>query len=349
MTYPIFTSGNDLLIFAADNFINPQDSGNLPFEDASYKSSLKIDDQMTWVGGGTSKLVSITDERDSVFDEALNDQTLTNAVDWQGQSYDAGQIVTPTYTIVFEDGDGNEYILTSFNFAPNTEGKIPDAAFWEGSIPPKGTVLTVTNEINPTRGDSRPYDEFVSCFATGTLISTPDGEVAVETLKDGDLVLTTEGHAVAARWIGHQTIATRFGAAERLSPIKFAAGSLGHNLPHTDLVVTADHGMFVDGVICHAGALVNGDTITRVPLSQMGERFTVYHIDTEEHAMISANGAPAETFIDNATRSAFDNFADFEAKFGDAPEIEELPYPRAMTARQVPAETRKRLALAKRA
>ncbi|TBX22169.1 Hint domain-containing protein, partial [Nioella sediminis] len=123
--------------------------------------------------------------------------------------------------------------------------------------------------------------------------------------------------------------------------------ALGEGLPHSDLTVTADHGMIVDGVICHAGALVNGETITRVPLAEMGESYTVYHIETEAHEIILANGAPAETFIDNASRRVFDNWAEFEALYGDVPEMAELPLPRAMSARQVPAHIRARLCPAK--
>jgi hypothetical protein len=139
-------------------------------------------------------------------------------------------------------------------------------------------------------------------------------------------------------------VSTRFGPAERLMPVRFAAGSLGDGLPSSDLTVTADHGMLVGGVICHAGALVNGTTITRVPLAEMGETYTVYHVETEAHEIILANGAPAETFIDNVSRRAFDNYAEFEALYGDVPEMQELPYPRAMSARQVPQAIRARLA-----
>ncbi|MFV1877111.1 Hint domain-containing protein [Nioella sp.] len=181
------------------------------------------------------------------------------------------------------------------------------------------------------------------CFAEGTAIATPNGEVAVETLAIGDSVVTAEGRSVAVKWIGRQTVMTRFGPAERLMPVRFAAGSLGGGLPNMDLTVTADHGMLVDGVICHAGALVNGTTITRVPLEEMGEAYTVYHIETEEHEIILANGAPAETFIDNVSRRVFDNYAEFEALYGDVPEMEELPYPRAMSARQVPRRIAARL------
>ncbi|MFV1874922.1 Hint domain-containing protein [Nioella sp.] len=184
---------------------------------------------------------------------------------------------------------------------------------------------------------------YQKCFLPGTEIAAPGGEVQVETLRIGDCIVTKDGRAVPVKWIGRQTVSTRFGPAERLMPVRFAAGALGDGLPHTDLTVTADHGMLVEGVICHAGALVNGTTITRVPLTDMGETYTVYHIETETHEIILANGAPAETFIDNVSRRVFDNYAEFEALYGDVPEMEELPYPRAMSARQVPPRIKAKL------
>ncbi|WP_127560522.1 Hint domain-containing protein [Nioella ostreopsis] len=183
----------------------------------------------------------------------------------------------------------------------------------------------------------------VQCFAAGTKIVGPNGAVAVERLEIGDLIATAAGTLCRVKWIGHQTVMTRFGPAERLRLVRFSAGALGDGLPTADLTVTADHGMLVDGVICHAGALVNRTSITRVPLSEMGETYIVYHIETEAHEIILANGAPAETFIDNVSRRGFDNYAEFEALYGDVPEMEELPYPRAMSARQVPERIRARL------
>ncbi|WP_071689674.1 Hint domain-containing protein [Nioella sediminis] len=201
---------------------------------------------------------------------------------------------------------------------------------------PGPTPVTFPATLDSSITSTFTAANFAFCFAAGTGIKTPKGEVMVEALAIGDLVLTAEGASVPVKWIGRQTVFPMFGPAERLTPVRIAAGSLGDGLPHTDLTVTADHGMLVDGVICHAGALVNGEGITRVPLAELGETYTVYHIETEAHEIILANGAPAETFIDNVSRRVFDNYAEFEALYGDVPEMEELTYPRAMSARQVP-------------
>jgi len=196
-----------------------------------------------------------------------------------------------------------------------------------------------STDFNPADINTGAVFEF--CFAAGTLIATPVGEIAVEALKIGDMVSTPDGKVVPVKWIGKQTVFTMFRPPERLALVRISANALGDGQPHSDLTVTADHGIFVQGVICHAGALVNGTTIARAPIT---EQYTVYHIETEDHEIILANGAPAETFIDNASRRAFDNFAEFETLYGDVPEMEELPYPRAMSARQVPGAIRARLA-----
>ena len=59
------------------------------------------------------------------------------------------------------------------------------------------------------------------------------------------------------------------------------------------------------------------------------------------HEVILAEGTPAETFVDNVSRRRFDNYAEYEARFGGEDGVlEELALPRAMSARQVPPSIR---------
>jgi hypothetical protein len=190
-------------------------------------------------------------------------------------------------------------------------------------------------------------DPFPVCFGAGTLIATPDGEHAVETLSIGDLVMTADGRSVPVKWIGRQTLSTVFGMPDGRRPVCVSGGALGNDLPLRDLRVTATHALLIDGVLVHAGALVNGTTIRRIPSSELGERFVVYHIETENHEIVLAEGTAAETFIDNVSRERFDNYAEYKALYGSAPAaMEELQQPRAMSSRQVPASIRSRIAMA---
>ena len=132
-------------------------------------------------------------------------------------------------------------------------------------------------------------------------------------------MLNAAGEELPVKWVGRQTVSTRFGPADRMLPVRLTAGSLGENVPHSDLTVTADHALLVDGVLCAAGALVNGTTISHVPLEEMEETYTVFHVETEGHEIILANGAPAETFMDMTGRMAFDNYGEFQSLYGDPP------------------------------
>jgi len=96
--------------------------------------------------------------------------------------------------------------------------------------------------------------------------------------------------------------------------------------------VSPDHALLIDGVLIHASALVNGTTILRE--SRVPETFVYHHVELADHALILAEGVAAETFVDNIDRMAFDNWAE---RGDEAEAIAEMDYPRAQSARQVPA------------
>jgi hypothetical protein len=181
-----------------------------------------------------------------------------------------------------------------------------------------------------------------ACFAAGTLIATPDGERPVETLAIGDTVTTADGDVRTVRWIGRQTIVTAFADTMRALPVRIAAGALGEALPRRDLTLSPDHALLIDGVLVQAGALVDGLLVTRV--AAPGPRFTYFHIELADHALILAEGVPAETFVDNVTRARFDNVDEFVTLYGETgPTIAELDVPRIKSARQLPRALRARL------
>lgn len=184
------------------------------------------------------------------------------------------------------------------------------------------------------------------CFAQGTLIATPLGEIPVEALEIGHDVTTAAGGITKVLWIGRQTVVPASALLpERLEPVRFAAGALGNDLPHSDLIVTADHGMIIDGLVINASALVNGTTIDWMRAQDLPPQLTYYHIETENHEVIRANGAPAETFVDYVGRQAFDNYDEYVQLFGfgDARNIPDMGYVRISSQRMVPDRIRARL------
>jgi hypothetical protein len=200
--------------------------------------------------------------------------------------------------------------------------------------------LTVTDLAG--NGSTSTVNIDVICFMAGTLVRTPDGEVPVETLKRGDMVLTTEGVVKPVRWLGRQTVSMVFSDPLRVWPIRIKAGALRENVPARDLRLSPDHAVLVDGALIQAGALVNGTSIVRD--TSVPKVFVYYHVELDDHSLILVENTPAETFIDNVDRLAFDNWAEHEALYPNGKRIEELPYPRAKAKRQVPVAMRVRLA-----
>jgi hypothetical protein len=208
-----------------------------------------------------------------------------------------------------------------------------------------GLFYFYTNDTALEMGTTIPVstDDFVVCFLAGTRIATPAGETPVECLSVGDLVLTADGRTAPVRWVGVQTVVAVFADPLRSFPIRISAGALGDRLPVRDLLVSPDHALFLAGLLVQAGALVNGTTILRE--AAMPERFTYFHVELDDHALILAEGVPAETFLDTVTRRRFDNASDYVALYGDAgPRLTELRVPRIKSARQVPQALRERLA-----
>jgi hypothetical protein len=211
-----------------------------------------------------------------------------------------------------------------------------------GDIDDTLTIGITDRAGNQSAPQTVNFDVTVACFYPGTMIRTPDGEVAVETLQPGDLVLTADGVAKKVNWLGKQTVSTRFADPLRVLPIRIRAGALDDNVPARDLLVSPDHAMFIDGVMIHASALVNGTSIMRE--TNVPRVFTYLHIELDEHSLVLAENASAETFVDNADRLRFDNLAEFEALYPEGRTVGELPYPRAKAQRQVPVGIRQALA-----
>lgn len=182
------------------------------------------------------------------------------------------------------------------------------------------------------------------CFAAGTMIATPEGEVAVETLSIGDMITTATGDQVPVKWIGHQTI-SRLTTSGSHSPVRISEGALAPKQPNQDLVLTASHGVIIDGLVINAGALINHDSIDYVPSNELPASVTYYHVETDAHEVIIANGIEAETYIDYIDRQVFDNYAEYVALYGIETRVVEMPRHRISSRRLLPLAVRERLGI----
>jgi hypothetical protein len=166
------------------------------------------------------------------------------------------------------------------------------------------------NDVFTTNGTLAPYgltNITPICFGAGTLISTPSGEVEVERLGTGDMVLTQAGAARRVVWVGRGQVMVSRGRRSPATPVIVRKGALADNVPHQDLRVTKGHAFHIDGVLIPVEFLVNHRSII---WDDMAQEVTIYHVELETHDVLLANGAPAESYRDDGNRWLFQNVND---------------------------------------
>jgi hypothetical protein len=87
-----------------------------------------------------------------------------------------------------------------------------------------------------------------------------------------------------------------------VAPVRIRAGAFGEALPQRDLLLSPDHCLFVDGKLVPAKLLVNDMTIVN---ERTIGTVTYYHVELERHAVLLAEGLPAESYLDTGNRAFF--------------------------------------------
>lgn len=155
------------------------------------------------------------------------------------------------------------------------------------------------------------------CFLPGTLIATPDGERAVETFEIGDSVVTPDGQTRTLTWVGRAHAPVRAGLPDDQAgyPVRIRANAIADGVPHTDLLVTGEHCLFLDGGFIPARMLVNGASIV---WDYAIMSYDYLHVETDGHSVILANGLATESYLDTGNRRSFTQTGRVVA-FGGAP------------------------------
>jgi hypothetical protein len=186
-----------------------------------------------------------------------------------------------------------------------------------------GTVTLSNNDVlnltgitgtAPWRVETTPdaantgTDVFLVCYAAGTRILTATGERAIESLLQGDIVLTLsdgELKAQPVKWLGGRRIdLTAHPRPETVAPVRVQRGAFDDNMPHTDLLVSPDHAILVDGKLICARQLINGTTIRQ---EKGWTSVDYFHVELDAHAILVAEGLPAESYLDTGNRGFFAN------------------------------------------
>lgn len=174
----------------------------------------------------------------------------------------------------------------------------------------KYQVNAQNDSINPlkiTYSDGNTY--IGACFLAGSMVRTLEGDKAVETLKVGDKIITfspANGEATvrSITWVGKTQAHVRPGLAndEAGYPVRIMKDAIETGVPYKDMLLTSEHCLFFNGQFIPVRMLVNGRSIiydTSIP------SYDYYHIETEDHSVIMADGVLTESYLDTGNRKAF--------------------------------------------
>jgi hypothetical protein len=218
-------------------------------------------------------------------------------VSWSGSDVGSG---IASYSIYYSDNGGPwtawliDTTATSDTF-PGVPGHI--YGFYSIATDNVGNVETAPTEAETITD--------VVCFLNGTYIATPNGETPVEQLAVGDEVMTHCGKAYPIIWIGRRRIdLTTHPRPETVAPVRIRRDAFAVGMPHRDLLVSPDHAIFVDGKLICARQLVNGSTIRP---ERDWAAVDYYHVELDSHAILLAEGLPAESYLDTGNRGFFAN------------------------------------------
>ncbi|GAA5067486.1 choice-of-anchor L domain-containing protein [Roseibacterium beibuensis] len=241
-------------------------------------------DTFAYTGG----LDTITDFNDTTAG-AIDDGDATNndAIDLSGH-YDH---ISELYADYADDGILNQSNTTdtrgnTVDYSDNTQFGSGEGIVFEGGAADE-TFFTQENTG-------------VVCFAEGTMIATPSGEVAIEMLRVGDLVQTRDNGIKPILWVGCKRLGPEdLAAAPWLRPIQLQAGHFGLE---RELIVSPQHGVLLSPRDHPGGEVLYRAThLARMPggaarVKNGARSVTYYHILFDRHEVIWSNGIPSESF-----------------------------------------------------
>jgi hypothetical protein len=180
-----------------------------------------------------------------------------------------------------------------------------------------GQTTTMTLNVVGTAGQVFALSAYgiggtniTECFAAGTRIATPMGDVPVDSLMPGDLVRAQFAGETAIQWIGHRRVdCARHPDPRSVWPVRVSAGAFGAGLPVRDLLLSPNHAVYVCGELIPVRHLINGLSVVQEQVDEI----VYYHVELAEHDLLIAEGQPAESYLDIGDRANFGN-ADNEVR-----------------------------------
>lgn len=178
-------------------------------------------------------------------------------------------------------------------------------------VPAEGYTPTSTQIVQDAANNGWLIEnaDTETCFLPGSMIRTTTGEVPVENITLGTQLVAFDwktGREITRPvvWVGkaHSRVRPELPHDEAGYPVRVLKNAIADGVPYKDMLITPEHCLFFDGQFVPVRMLVNGKSIF---YDTSITSYDYYHVETEEHSVITADGMLTESYLDTGNRSTF--------------------------------------------
>lgn len=256
-------------------------------------------------GGGTlvlnagGSLLDLSSTTITGYDPAKDTIELENTTEAISGYIISGSGTSRTITLIGADGQN----VASYSVTIANGANVP-VGVYNNSV---NSQDLATNPLKITYANGNTY--IGACFLAGSMIRTTSGEVAVEDIHIGDEVIAFDWRSNAdvvrpVVWVGKTHVNIRHGMPDDEAgwPVRVLKDAIADGVPYKDMLITAEHCLFFKDRFVPVRMLVNGISIF---YDKSISSYDYYHVETEQHSVITADGMLTESYLDTGNRSSF--------------------------------------------
>ena len=311
-TDQVWGEGGDDTVIVEDGFGNDFLSGGETDEvngDTLDLSNLTVDTTIDLTNVNAEK-VTVSDGVDTLSADEFENLILGGGEDTLLLGDGGGSDVVSGFDMA-DRGDGHTFDQLDVS-GVTTDGTTPVTA-WDVVVTdtngdgtgdailtfPGGESITLEGVL-PSQVDTIPelFSIGIPCFTPGAMIVTAQGEMPVERLRPGDMVLTADNGFQPVRWVGSRRLSAEDLADNpNLLPVVIRKGAFGNT---RKMVVSPQHGFVMKTdtgerlIRAKHAAELYGGKIARI--DRDCESVTYIHILFDQHELVFAEGCRTEAF-----------------------------------------------------
>jgi len=144
-----------------------------------------------------------------------------------------------------------------------------------------------TNIVGILRTTFQLTPDNLVCFAENSMVLTPNGEIAIQNLKQGDIIYDKNYNHQNVEFIAKRTVFPCKSINKHSIPIEIKQGHLGNNVPNRDTIVSSAH------LIMHKDEMVAAYKLGQSV--EIESVITYYNVSVSNYSTMIVNGLVSET------------------------------------------------------